>query len=72
MPVIAKRLASQIEARLQAGDYTHCAVYEDELEYLWPQNDKNREAKITQFAKYHGFRLRFYRKSLCAIFDKQP
>ena len=72
MPAAARALASKIELQLQAGDYSHCAVYEDELEYLWPQNDNDRQAKIARFAKYHGFRLRFYRKGQCAIFDKEP
>jgi hypothetical protein len=38
----------------------------------WPLNDKDRETKIAQFAKKYGFRLRFYRKGMCAIFDKWP
>ena len=49
-----------------------CAVYEDELQRLWPFNQKDREAKIAQFAKDYGFRLRHYKKGLCAIFDKRP
>ena len=35
-------------------------------------DEKDRETKITQFAKKYGFRLRFYGKGLCAIFDKWP
>jgi hypothetical protein len=27
---------------------------------------------IAQFAKKYGFRLRFYQKGICAIFDKWP
>jgi hypothetical protein len=42
------------------------------LQRLWPLNAKDREAKIAQFAKEYGFRLRFYKKGLCAIFDKWP
>jgi len=63
-------LASQIERQLQVGEWKHCAVYEDELKRLWPLNEKEREVKIGQFAKKYGFRIRFYSKGLCAIFDK--
>jgi hypothetical protein len=42
------------------------------VERLWPLNAKDREAKIAHFAKEYGFRLRFYKKGLCAIFDKWP
>jgi hypothetical protein len=42
------------------------------LKRLWPLNQKNREAKIAQFAAEYGLRLRFYRKGLCAIFDEWP
>ena len=48
----------------------HYAVYEEELQRLWPLEEKDREAKMAEFAKTYGFRLRFYRKGLCAIFDK--
>jgi hypothetical protein len=65
-------LASRIERDLQVGEWKQCAVYEDELMRLWPLNDKERETKIAQFAKQYGFRLRFYRKGMCAIFDKWP
>ncbi len=58
------------ELRLQAGKYGHCAVYEDELQRIWPINETNRKAKIEQFAKAHGFKLSFYRKGLCAIFEE--
>jgi hypothetical protein len=67
-----KTLASQIDRELQVGEWKHCVVYERELRRLWPLNEKDREAKITQFAKEYGFRLRFYSKGLCAIFDKWP
>ena len=40
------------------------------LKRLWPLNKSEREAKIAQFAEDYGFRLRFYRKGMCAIFDK--
>jgi hypothetical protein len=67
-----KTLASRIECDLQVGEWKQCAVYEDELKRAWPLNEKERETKIAQFAKQYGFRLRFYRKGMCAIFDKWP
>jgi len=67
-----KTLASQIDRELQVGEWKHCVVYERELRRLWPLDEKDREAKITQFAKKYGFRLRFYSEGLGAIFDKWP
>jgi hypothetical protein len=65
-------LASRIERDLQVDEWKQCAVYEHELIRVWPLNEKDRETKIAQFAKQYGFRLRFYRKGMCAIFDKWP
>jgi hypothetical protein len=59
------------ELRLQAGKYGHCAVYEDELQRVWPINEENRKAKIEQFANENGFRLIYYKPGLCAIFEEQ-
>jgi hypothetical protein len=64
-------LARQIEDEMH-GEWKHCAIYEEDLERLWPLNEKDREAKIAQFARKYGFRLRFYSKGVCAIFDKWP
>ena len=50
----------------------HCAVYEEELSRVWPDDRNQRELKIARFAEEYGFRLRFYRDGLCAIFDKEP
>jgi hypothetical protein len=68
-----KILAGQIrrELRLEAGKYGHCAVYEDELQRIWPLNEENRKAKIQQFAKQNGFRLVYYKAGLCAIFEEE-
>jgi len=65
-----KTLAALIERELQSGKWDHYAVYEHELIRVWPLDEPEREAKISKFAKEHGFRLRFYRMGMCAIFDK--
>jgi len=64
-------LARQIEHKMH-GEWRHCAIYERDLERLWPLNEKDREAEIAQFATQYGFRLRFYSEGMCAIFDKWP
>lgn len=67
-----KILARSIKRRLnaQVGEWGHCAVYERELQRLWPINEKNRKAKIAKFAKEYGFRLSVYKPGICAIFEK--
>jgi hypothetical protein len=63
-------LIHQIERELTRAK--HCAIYEAELNRIWPNDGKLREPLIAQFAQDNGFRLRFYRDGLCAIFDKEP
>jgi len=46
----------------------HCAVYEKELQRVWPITEENRKAKIGEFAKKHGFRFAYYKQGHCAIF----
>jgi hypothetical protein len=72
LAIIMKRLAERIERELKAetARIGHCAIYEDELQRLWPLNTENRKAKIEQFAKEHGFKLSFYKEGLCAIFER--
>jgi hypothetical protein len=65
-------LARQIEQGMHGKEWRHCAIYDRDLERLWPLNEKDREAKIAQFATQYGFRLRFYGKGMCAVFDKSP
>jgi hypothetical protein len=65
-------LAGEIERQMHGRQWKHCAIYEKDLERLWPAHENDRETKITQFAKKYGFRLRFYGKGLCAIFDREP
>jgi hypothetical protein len=64
-------LASEIERELASGAWSHCAIYEDKLQRIWPLDEEDRKAKIAQFATEHGFRLSFYRLGLCAIFEKE-
>lgn len=71
-------LAKQMERAMQrAGkdcllyQNEHCTVFEDELEHICPRNDSDRKRKLLEFAKQYGFRLRFYRKGLFAIFGKR-
>jgi hypothetical protein len=64
-------LAKQIEREMR-GEWKHCLIREKDLERIWPIHEKDREEKIAQFAKKHGFRLRFYGKGIGAIFDKWP
>jgi hypothetical protein len=63
-------LALRIDQELRRRD--ECGVYEEELTQLWPLPDDDRESKIKDFADAHGFRLRYYREGLCAIFDRPP
>jgi hypothetical protein len=32
------------ELQLQANEYGHCALYEDELQRVWPLDEENRKA----------------------------
>jgi hypothetical protein len=64
MKILAKRLQVEIAER------GHCAIYEDDLQRIWPLNEEKRKAKIEQFAKEHGFKLSHYKEGLCAIFEK--
>ena len=62
-------LADFILAELRSASY--CGIFEEQLVRVWPTNDDNREAKIRRFAQERGFRLRYYCKGQCAVFDKQ-
>ena len=64
-----RTLLRQIKRELEKAN--HCAVYEEELSRVWPDGNQ-REPKVARFAQDNGFRLRFYRDGLCAIFDKEP
>jgi len=68
-----KTLAQLIRRQLQleANEFGHCAIYEDELQRVWPKNEKNRKAKLAQFAKEHGFRFIYHKLGLCAMFAEE-
>jgi hypothetical protein len=69
-----KMLAAQIERELETETAMigHCAIYEDQLQLIWPLDEENRKRKIEQFAKEHGFKLSFYKLGLRAMFEKEP
>ena len=56
------------QLQLKASDLGHCAVYEKELQRIWPITEENRKAKIAEFGKKNGFRLAYYKQGHCAIF----
>jgi hypothetical protein len=59
---------SQLE--FKANDLGYCAVYEKELQRVWPITEEDRKAKIGEFGEEHGFRLAYYKQGHCAIFLK--
>jgi hypothetical protein len=66
MKILASRIAQELK------NAKHCAVYEPDLSRVWPGGGRHREPQIASFAKAHGWRLRYYKDGLCAIFDKDP
>jgi hypothetical protein len=66
MKILASRIAKELKKA------KHCAVYEPELSRVWPRDGNRRKAAVAQFAKRHGWRLRYYKDGFCAIFDKEP
>ena len=65
-----RKLLQEIKRELKTAQ--HYAVYEEELSRVWPDDANQRESKVARFAQANGFRLRFYRDGLCAIFDRAP
>jgi hypothetical protein len=39
------------QLQFEANDLGHCAVYEKDLQRLWPITEENRKVKIAEFAK---------------------
>jgi hypothetical protein len=68
MKILAARIKRQL--LLDTGKWGRCAIYENELQRIWPLNEENRKQKIEQFAKEYGFRLSYYKPGLCAIFER--
>lgn len=68
MKTLAAYIARGIERQIQSGIWKHYTVYENELLRIWPLDQKDRGAKIAQFAKEFGFSLAFYKEGLFAIF----
>jgi hypothetical protein len=56
------------QLELRASDLGHCAVYENELQRLWPIAEENRRAKIAEFGEKHGFRLAYYKQGTVRSF----
>jgi len=69
MKMLAKQIERELEKKTERDG--HCAIYEDQLQGIWPLNTENRKGKIEQFANEHGFKLSFYKPGLCAIFEKE-
>ena len=65
---ICEAYTQNSQVQLKANDLGHCAVYEKELQRVWPITEENRKAKIAEFAEKHGFRLAYYKQGHCAIF----
>ena len=69
MEILASQIKRELETR--TANVGHCAIYEEQLQRIWPVNQEDRERQIVQFARLHGFHLSFYKKGLCAIFVKE-
>jgi hypothetical protein len=67
-----ERLAERIRRELETetAQFGHYAIYEPDLQRLWPVDEVNRKQKIAQFANQYGFKLSFYKQGLCAIFER--
>lgn len=70
MEILAGHIKRELETQIEK--LGHCAIYEEELERIWPLDEEDRERKIAQFARDYGFHLSFYSHGLCAIFVKEP
>src|SRR6266487_3743154 len=65
---ISEAYTHSSQLQLEANDLGHCALYEKELQRVWPITEENRKEKIAEFGKKQGFRLAYYKQGFCAIF----
>jgi hypothetical protein len=73
-PMLAKQIELGMHrASKECNHYqnAHCALYENDLAQICPRKDKDRKKKLVKFAEQYGFRLRFYREGLFAIFGRR-
>jgi hypothetical protein len=68
MRTLATRIRRELRKSVLPIPYS--AIYEEELQRFLPSELQDREAEIEKFAKQHGFKLRFYKRGLCAIFQE--
>ena len=54
MEILANQIKRQLEIQ---NEINHCGISEQELQRIWPLNEKDRERKIAQFAKDYGFQF---------------
>ena len=66
MQILAEHITTELKMR------GLCAVYDNDLNRIWPKNGKKRSDMIGQFAKEHGWRLSHYKDGFVAIFTKAP
>jgi hypothetical protein len=66
MEALAKYIACALKKEHQ------CAVYDIELDRVWPRNGVRRQKKIEEFAKKHGWQVGHYKEGFAAIFVKEP
>jgi len=68
MRTLAARIGASCEKPLSRSPTV--LFTKEDLQRFWPLELRNREAEIERFAKQHGFKLRFYKRGLCAIFQE--
>ena len=61
-----------LEKKIQEGlrQHKHVALYEADLQRVWPSSDPQREQKIKRFAQDHGWQVTVVDLGLCAMFEQ--